>query len=64
MLRAFHERVWRRLPKRWRRTVLVSATSLLSPRAAVAARPAFPIIVAGAFRTRARRLLAPIHVLD
>ena len=48
---ALHHQLWQRLPRTWRREGLFRATSLLAPRPTPLARPATPIIVAGALRT-------------
>ena len=44
-------RLWRCMPRRARRSVLFHATSVAAPRPTSRARPALPIVVAGALRT-------------
>jgi len=48
---SLHRRLWRRLPRHWRRAALFHATALAAPRPSANARAAAPIIVAGALRT-------------
>lgn len=46
-----HRQLWQRLPRSWRREALFKGTGLLAPQPTDAARPAAPIIIAGALRT-------------
>lgn len=50
MRAAFHRALWRRLPRKARRTALFAATRLAAPRRDPAASPTESIIVVGCFR--------------
>jgi glycosyltransferase involved in cell wall biosynthesis len=51
MLGTFHQRLWKRLPRRARRSALFSFTRLAAPKPDSEAKPAEPLIVVGCLRS-------------
>lgn len=51
VLTFLHRQVWQRLPRGLRRSALFQTAAFAAPKPSPDARPAYPIVVAGAFRT-------------